>query len=404
MRTLSVLVLVALVGVLGRYASATAQINCVCDGTPLQPNEACCFSESPAKPYSTETHCCTEFGIQQQYPITDRDLSACPNRVQNPDKDAIDNGICDPRPLPDTLSLFGRTADFRQCCIAHDHCYSTCKHPEQLTDHQYRVSVCDNELRQCWERECLATFSGGGLRNSVARTVCLSWAGAQIRVLARLPAFVTRYFEGQRYACMCCVGDQPEECPECGNNTVEGSEQCDGTDDGGCPDQCIPAAQPNECQCPLETVTVPSTGTTVYSTNLLQSGKSYLLVASGTYVYWPSNPAGLYDAIANPGGAGIADAEYALRPPASSTPYAYNPYPYSAWIYGEDAYPPGLEAALDIVVDGNDVYWGSANPNHNYYYIYVGTGAAASFRIFDDFYGDNSGSLTVKIYPPVDSQ
>ncbi len=37
----------------------------------------------------------------------------------------------------------------------------------------------------------------------------------------------------------------------CGNNFLEGSEECDGTDDTACPGECIAAATANECTCPI---------------------------------------------------------------------------------------------------------------------------------------------------------
>ena len=39
--------------------------------------------------------------------------------------------------------------------------------------------------------------------------------------------------------------------PGCGNNVVEGNEQCDGTAHGSCPEgaTCFPPGDPNECQC-----------------------------------------------------------------------------------------------------------------------------------------------------------
>jgi hypothetical protein len=41
-------------------------------------------------------------------------------------------------------------------------------------------------------------------------------------------------------------------CTEfCGNNTIEGDEECDGTDDDACPDACIDGPGPTECTCPL---------------------------------------------------------------------------------------------------------------------------------------------------------
>lgn len=239
MRTLTVLV--ALVGVLGRCAVISAQTNCVCNGTAIQPNEACCSAESPSQSYDTRTYCCTEFGVQDKYPIAN--LDTCPNRVQNPDKPPMDNGICDPRFIPDTFPRRGKQrADFTHCCIEHDHCYSTCKHPGNLTDDQYKL-VCDNEVLQCMETECRDAFARGG-----RRFACLAWVQTQITVLNFLPSFVTGYKNGQKYACMCCAGDQPAT-PCCGNEVMEQGEECDGTDDSACPAQCIPAGQPKQCQC-----------------------------------------------------------------------------------------------------------------------------------------------------------
>jgi hypothetical protein len=194
-------------------ALATAQTDCVCNGTTLQPNEACCHTESPPQPYNTDTHCCTKFGVQQKYPITGSNckaLNVCPNRIQNPASPPLDNGECDG--IPETFTYGRRTANFTQCCIAHDHCYSTCKPPE-LTDVQYRVSVCDHELRLCWERECQAVFVGPGL--NLGLPICLSVVRARISTLAQLPAFITGYCDGQRHACMCCAGDQPADCATC---------------------------------------------------------------------------------------------------------------------------------------------------------------------------------------------
>lgn len=133
----------------------------------------------------------------------------------------------------------------------------------------------------------------------------------------------------------------------------------------------------------VDTVDVPSDGSTVSSVSL-EAGKTYLFKASGTYTYWPS--AG--------GGAGIADAEYALRPQGS-----YNLGPGAQWIYGDDVYPPTYpDYTLDISVDGTDVYWGDFDSGHVYSYQYTGTGSPASFGIYDSYYGDNSGYLTVEIY------
>jgi len=46
----------------------------------------------------------------------------------------------------------------------------------------------------------------------------------------------------------------------CGNDTVEGSEECDGTDDDACPGECAPAATRGECTCPFACNASPTPG------------------------------------------------------------------------------------------------------------------------------------------------
>jgi hypothetical protein len=142
----------------------------------------------------------------------------------------------------------------------------------------------------------------------------------------------------------------------------------------------------------VDTVTVPSSGSVATSTFTLEAGKCYRLEASGTYTYWPGQ-------LPN---AGIADAEYALRPKGS-----YNPGPGPQWVKGEGSYPSGISYALDIVnvQDGSliNIDWDpgdtTVNSDHVYVIDYVpSTTGPISFKIWDDYYGDNSGSLTVKIY------
>jgi len=128
----------------------------------------------------------------------------------------------------------------------------------------------------------------------------------------------------------------------------------------------------------VETVEVPSDGSSVTSTNVLGSGVTYLLEASGTYSFanW-----GLY---------GIADAEWAYRNDGYSDP---NPF---GWTLGEDTYPSVL--GLDVLVNGGNVYWGDYNSAHNYVLSYTGNGNPVSFDIYDSHYSDNSGFITVDIY------
>ncbi len=117
--------------------------------------------------------------------------------------------------------------------------------------------------------------------------------------------------------------------------------------------------------------------TTDESTNVLESGKSYLLIASGTYMFWPSQPhePGTIDA--------LADAEYSQRPTDGN------------W---EDLGAPLPAHILDIAVDGANIDWGPYNAEHVYYYLYTGTGAKVYFSIYDNDIADNIGFLTVDIY------
>ena len=43
----------------------------------------------------------------------------------------------------------------------------------------------------------------------------------------------------------------PPPVPVCGNNMIEGDEECDGTDDALCPGECIAPGETRECLCPL---------------------------------------------------------------------------------------------------------------------------------------------------------
>lgn len=139
----------------------------------------------------------------------------------------------------------------------------------------------------------------------------------------------------------------------------------------------------------VESVQVPGVGWPVSSTTSLTLGETYCLRASGTYVYWPGQLPNY----------GIADAEYSLRPPGS---WDWGTK-YGQWVFGDDVFPPSYPAsALDVRVDGQNVYWGGFNTDHTYALLYVGTGSPATFNIWDSNvgppYADNSGYITVDIY------
>jgi len=146
---------------------------------------------------------------------------------------------------------------------------------------------------------------------------------------------------------------------------------------------------------PVETVTVPSDGSSVTSTNTLDNGVTYLLEASGTYRF------------ANWGVYGIADAEWAYRrAPYYPTDTSYEDVvpdegsTTSGWVKGEDYY--ASECGLDVQVSGSCVDWGDYNDAHDYVSEYTGDGNLVSFHIHDSAYGDNSGSLTIDIDKCVD--
>jgi len=132
----------------------------------------------------------------------------------------------------------------------------------------------------------------------------------------------------------------------------------------------------------IDTITVPSNGSVVNSSVILENGKQYLLKASGTYEYWPAQLPS----------AGIADAKYSLRPEGS-----FNPGPGPQWINGDDLPSPWTNY-LEVLVNNAPLAWGIYNSSHVYSVNYTGTGNTINFKILDDYYGDNSGSLTVQIY------
>lgn len=128
-------------------------------------------------------------------------------------------------------------------------------------------------------------------------------------------------------------------------------------------------------ECLIETVEVGSKGDTYYSDYKLSYGQDYRLEASGTYRF------------ANWGSYGIADPAWNYR---SST---YAPDKEAGWYQQDSGY-------LQLWVDGEAVEWqpDEFNPSHIYTYDLEGDGSKLDFKILDDNYSDNSGSLKVKIY------
>jgi len=121
---------------------------------------------------------------------------------------------------------------------------------------------------------------------------------------------------------------------------------------------------------------------TIYSSDVLPAG-DYVLEASGTYVY-------------RPGSSGdISDAGYTKREPGEFGATAENP-----WI-NVNSLPGEWAGYLGIQVDGVNPNWGPLNlVNHKYSSSKtLIAGDEIDFRILDSYYGDNSGFLTVDIFP-----
>jgi len=60
-----------------------------------------------------------------------------------------------------------------------------------------------------------------------------------------------------------------------------------------------------------------------------------------------------------------------------------------------ESYGPTL---LDLFVDGSSVDWGAYNNEHTYYWTVTGTGVPLELLIYDIYYPNNTGFITVNIY------
>jgi hypothetical protein len=138
----------------------------------------------------------------------------------------------------------------------------------------------------------------------------------------------------------------------------------------------------------LETDTVnSSSAAAALSSHLLANGQPYLLVSSGT---WQN------------GNLNAADTAYASVDNWATHLQGYNIAPYMLG-----------SGEFQLQVDDGFVNWGSYSPAHTYSYVYTGNGAAVKLGVFDgdsttvppaanlSWYSDNSGNLSVSIYPCV---
>ena len=118
----------------------------------------------------------------------------------------------------------------------------------------------------------------------------------------------------------------------------------------------------------LETLNVPLHGSTANTAFITEVGQNYLVQVSGTFF------------IGGPGD-GLADAEY----------YDFSNPPDSI----NDS-TNGLD--IGVAIDGVNPMWGDYAPDHVYDILFVGTGESIAVSYVDDFYSDNSGNLTFRLY------
>lgn len=133
----------------------------------------------------------------------------------------------------------------------------------------------------------------------------------------------------------------------------------------------------------METVEVQAASPVpVESLTVLKSSENYLLMAYG-----------VADAQILSGPAIPFDAKYSVTTEAGENPD--NPVDWTDSVTGYLAYGPQL---LDLHVNGAFIDWGSFNPAHTYWYEMAGTDAPLSLLIYDIYYPNNEGFLSVDLF------
>ncbi|MCA9346718.1 hypothetical protein KC960_04470 [Candidatus Saccharibacteria bacterium] len=146
---------------------------------------------------------------------------------------------------------------------------------------------------------------------------------------------------------------------------------------GMCPDGTMQSTDP------IDTFSVYSASVSSTPSSVsLDSGKKYLIVASGTWTNVGKN---------------VSDAEYASTDGWSTHMDGYDINPYFLG-----------EGEFDLRINDGFVDWGSYSSEHTYSYVFDGADSTVSLGVFDGnsntnsvesgWYGDNSGSLEIKIY------
>jgi len=127
----------------------------------------------------------------------------------------------------------------------------------------------------------------------------------------------------------------------------------------------------------LETLSVPTNGGAVQSTNVLLAGVDYKLVAFGSF---------------NIGGF-QADAEYIWN--------GFIPGTFDHCVFGGLPVCDYGIAIDDTTVGGfKGIAWGAYSSTHTYQQDYTGTGQTLGFSFHDDNFADNTASLGMQIFAP----
>jgi len=135
----------------------------------------------------------------------------------------------------------------------------------------------------------------------------------------------------------------------------------------------------------METVDVQAADDVAVASDMtLKSGENYHLLASG-----------VADALNATDQHIPFDAKYSVttQPPANQL--ETNP---ADWTDLVTLYEIEGTQLLDLHVDGANIDWGAFNPAHVYWYDMPGTGAPVSLLIYDVYYPNNAGLLSVDIF------
>lgn len=126
----------------------------------------------------------------------------------------------------------------------------------------------------------------------------------------------------------------------------------------------------------IETIQVPASGEEKISTDPLISGVNYSLKAYGTADAQKQTPHIWFDAECS-NNTGIS----------------------SNWVDGVEGYASYGADLLDLKVNGNFVDWGACDAtNHTYYQNLVGDGNPLKLNIYDIYYPNNEGNISVDVY------